>query len=98
MSTLTFPSQAITLADAAPDPEQSGDWWHLAEMTADPHEDYTPTDGLPRLLALYCAAGTPFCVRRLPGATEEMLIEAAQDQQVDTLRWHPSLSAATRNA
>lgn len=75
---LALPPLATRLPDAEPNPEQEGDWWQFME-TPNGHDDCADHADHGRVLALYLAAGTPFTVQRLPGATDEQIAESLRD-------------------
>jgi hypothetical protein len=86
----------IPLPDAPPVSDQDGDQWLFSDNEG--HEDWVlAPEYLTVMHALY-AGSAWYTFRRFPGMTEEQRVEAHQDMLDNSLRWHPSLSAAERNA
>ena len=87
----------IPLPDAPPVDTQTGDQWLFSDDTG--HSDWVlAPEYLPVVHGQYAAA-TWYTVRRFPGMTVEQRAEADRDWLYNhSLRYHPSLSAAERNA
>lgn len=88
----------IPLPDAPPVEDQDGDQWYFRDNEG--HEDWVlAPEYLPVLHQKYQADAIWYTVRRFPGMTEEQRAESDRDWLYNhSLRWHPSLSAAERNA
>ncbi len=87
----------IPLPDAPPTADQDGDQWYFRDNEG--HEDWVlALEYLPLAHAQY-ASSVWYTVRCFPGMTVEQRAEADRDWLYNhSLRWHPSLSAAERNA
>jgi hypothetical protein len=87
----------IPLPDAPPVDDQDGDQWLFSDDTG--HSDWVLCpEYLPLVHAQY-AASKVYTVQRYPGMTAEQRDEAERDWLYNhSLRYHPSLSAAERNA
>ena len=85
--------------DAPPVADQIGPVWFLE--SEDGHGDWASTQAeLLELHRLYLREGVAYSVTRYPGAMTPEEADAEQFAYLrdNSLRWHPSLSAAERNA
>ncbi len=86
----------IPLPDAPPVSDQDGDQWLFSDSEGCQDWVLAPAY-LPIAHSLF-ASSAWYTVQKFPGMTEEQRVEAYQDMLDNSLRWHPSLSAAERNA
>lgn len=89
-------AQMIFLPDAPPVADQDCDQWLFTDENGCQDWVLAPAY-LPMAHDLY-SNSTWYTVQRFPGMTEEQRIEAQQNMLDNSLQWHPSLSAAERNA
>lgn len=84
------------LPDAPPVPDQDGDQWLFTDD--DGCQDWVLSQDYLPIAHVRFASSAWYTVQKFPGMTEEQRTEAHQDMLDNSLRWHPSLSAAARNA
>lgn len=97
---MTTTNLCLYLPDAPVTEDQPGDAWLFQEIGPNGFGDWvTDPAELSTMHAAYHAANASYTCQRYPGMAADVL-EAQQRlyDEENSLRWHPSLSAAERNA